>query len=79
MKNRERAVCTRANLVLAAARHFDQHGYDGTTLNSVCVDANVTLGAITFHFRSKAALASAAAFATVRRLSAGSISACRES
>ena len=59
MKNRERAVCTRANLVLAAARHFDQHGYDGTTLNSVCVDANVTLGGITFHCRSKAALASA--------------------
>lgn len=59
MKNRERAACTRANLVLAAARHFDQHGYDGTTLNSVCVEANVTLGALTFHFRSKAALASA--------------------
>ncbi|CAM5549549.1 MULTISPECIES: TetR/AcrR family transcriptional regulator [Streptomyces] len=59
MKNRERAACTRANLVLAAARHFDRHGYDGTTLNSVCVEANVTLGALTFHFRSKAALASA--------------------
>ncbi|MFF3749067.1 TetR family transcriptional regulator [Streptomyces sp. NPDC002018] len=59
MKNRERAAYTRANLVLAAARHFDQYGYDGTTLNSVCVEANVTLGAITFHFRSKAALASA--------------------
>ncbi|MEU5116020.1 TetR/AcrR family transcriptional regulator [Streptomyces longwoodensis] len=59
MKKRERAVCTRANLVLAAARHFDQHGYDGTTLDSICREANVTLGAVTFHFRSKAALAAA--------------------
>ncbi|MFF9262590.1 TetR family transcriptional regulator [Streptomyces longwoodensis] len=59
MKKRERAVCTRAKLVLAAARHFDQHGYDGTTLDSICREANVTLGAVTFHFRSKAALASA--------------------
>ncbi|MFS0691456.1 TetR family transcriptional regulator [Streptomyces nitrosporeus] len=59
MKNSERAASTRANLVLAAARHFDQHGYDGTTLNSVCAEVNVTLGALTFHFRCKAALASA--------------------
>ncbi|MFG3408240.1 TetR family transcriptional regulator [Streptomyces sp. NPDC048142] len=59
MKNSERAASTRANLVLAAARHFDQHGYDGTTLNSVCAEANVTLGALTFHFRCKATLASA--------------------
>ncbi|MEU1127643.1 TetR/AcrR family transcriptional regulator [Streptomyces sp. NPDC005899] len=59
MKNSERAAGTRANLVLAAARHFDRHGYDGTTLSSVCVEANVTLGALTFHFRCKATLASA--------------------
>jgi AcrR family transcriptional regulator len=59
MKNSERAASTRGNLVLAAARHFDRYGYDGTTLNSVCVEANVTLGALTFHFRSKAALAAA--------------------
>ncbi|MFE3073859.1 TetR family transcriptional regulator [Streptomyces sp. NPDC059247] len=58
MKNSERAASTRANLVLAAAHHFDQHGYDGTTLNSVCAEANVTLGALTFHFRCKAILAS---------------------
>ncbi|MFF4060835.1 TetR family transcriptional regulator [Streptomyces sp. NPDC001668] len=75
MKNRERAACTRANLVLAAARHFDQHGYVGTTLNSVCAEANVTLGAVTFHFRSKAALASAVVeegIGELRRLSMAS-------
>ncbi|WP_234354660.1 TetR/AcrR family transcriptional regulator [Streptomyces sp. NRRL WC-3618] len=46
-------------MVLAAARHFDRHGYDGTTLNPVCAEAGVTLGALTFHFGCKAALASA--------------------
>ncbi|MEU2060931.1 TetR/AcrR family transcriptional regulator [Streptomyces sp. NPDC013455] len=59
MNKTERAARTRATLVLAAARHFDQHGYEGTTLKAVCAEAGVTLGALTFHFRSKAALASA--------------------
>ncbi|MFE5829080.1 MULTISPECIES: TetR family transcriptional regulator [unclassified Streptomyces] len=57
MKKSERAASTRANLVLSAARRFDRYGYDGTTLSSVCVEANVTLGALTFHFRCKASLA----------------------
>ncbi|MBD0711488.1 MULTISPECIES: TetR/AcrR family transcriptional regulator [unclassified Streptomyces] len=68
MKNSERAACTRANLVLAAARHFDRYGYDGTTLNSVCGEAHVTLGALTFHFRSKAILASAVVDAGIGEL-----------
>lgn len=61
MKNSERAASTRANLVLSAARRFDRYGYEGTTLSSVCMEANVTLGALTFHFRCKASLASAVA------------------
>ncbi|MFC8584973.1 TetR family transcriptional regulator [Streptomyces sp. NPDC057217] len=59
MKKSEQAAFTRANLVLSAARRFDRYGYDGTTLSSVCVEANVTLGALTFHFRCKASLACA--------------------
>ncbi|MGW3269315.1 TetR family transcriptional regulator [Streptomyces sp. NPDC001056] len=61
MKKRERATRTRANLVLAAARNFDRHGYDGTSLAAVCGDAGISMGALTFHFRSKAALAAAVA------------------
>lgn len=60
MKNKkEQANRTRTNLVLAAARIFDQNGYDGTSLAAVCGAAGTTLGALTFHFRSKAALAAA--------------------
>ncbi|MFF7369595.1 TetR family transcriptional regulator [Streptomyces tricolor] len=68
MTNTERAARTRANLVLAAARRFDRHGYDGTALNHICAGAGVTLGALTFHFRSKAALASAVVDEGVRAL-----------
>ncbi|MCE0444850.1 TetR/AcrR family transcriptional regulator [Streptomyces tricolor] len=53
---------------LAAARRFDRHGYDGTALNHICAGAGVTLGALTFHFRSKAALASAVVDEGVRAL-----------
>ncbi|WP_225102237.1 TetR/AcrR family transcriptional regulator [Streptomyces sp. CoH27] len=61
MKKKEQATRTRTNLVLAAARNFDRHGYDGTSLAAVCGDAGISMGALTFHFRSKAALAAAVA------------------
>ncbi|WP_306419830.1 TetR/AcrR family transcriptional regulator [Streptomyces capoamus] len=61
MKKQERATRTRTSLVLAAARNFDRHGYDGTSLAAVCGDAGISMGALTFHFRSKAALAAAVA------------------
>ncbi|MFD7135925.1 TetR family transcriptional regulator [Streptomyces sp. NPDC059894] len=61
MKKKEQATRTRTNLVLAAARNFDRHGYDGTSLASVCGDAGISMGALTFHFRSKASLAAAVA------------------
>jgi AcrR family transcriptional regulator len=68
MKNNARAARTRSNLVLAAARNFDRHGYDGTSLAAVCGDADISMGALTFHFRSKAALATAVADAGVGEL-----------
>ncbi len=61
MKKKEQAARTRAVLVLAAANNFDRHGYDGTSLAAVCAEAGTTMGALTFHFRSKAVLAEAVA------------------
>ncbi|MFC5665090.1 TetR family transcriptional regulator [Kitasatospora misakiensis] len=55
----ERARQTRQALLQAAATEFDRHGYAGTSLARVSQTAGVTMGALTFHFPSKAALADA--------------------
>ncbi|WP_411083004.1 TetR family transcriptional regulator [Streptomyces sp. cmx-18-6] len=59
MVRQERAVRTRRALLEAAAAEFDRHGYDGTSLSRVCRTAGITIGALTFHFASKAELADA--------------------
>ncbi|MFE4451112.1 TetR family transcriptional regulator [Streptomyces sp. NPDC056796] len=59
MVRQERAVRTRQALLDAAAEEFDRHGYDGTSLNRVCRAAGITIGALTFHFSTKAELADA--------------------
>ncbi|MEU0688407.1 TetR family transcriptional regulator [Streptomyces uncialis] len=53
----ERAARTRKALVEAAALEFDRHGYEGTSLARVSRTARISLGALTFHFASKAELA----------------------
>ncbi|MFJ4092281.1 TetR family transcriptional regulator [Kitasatospora sp. NPDC089913] len=55
----ERARQTRRALLCAAATEFDLYGYEGTSLARISRSAGVTLGALTFHFASKAALADA--------------------
>ncbi|WP_327678603.1 TetR family transcriptional regulator [Kitasatospora sp. NBC_00458] len=55
----ERAQQTHRALLRAAAAEFDEHGYAGTSLARVSQAAGVTMGALTFHFPSKAALADA--------------------
>ncbi|WP_406091441.1 TetR family transcriptional regulator [Kitasatospora purpeofusca] len=55
----ERARQTRRALLHAAATEFDLRGYEGTSLARISRTAGVTLGALTFHFPSKAALADA--------------------
>ncbi|WIY00868.1 ScbR family autoregulator-binding transcription factor [Amycolatopsis mongoliensis] len=50
---------TREELVDAAAAIFDRDGFAGTTLDTVCAEAEVTKGALYCHFPSKAALAAA--------------------
>jgi AcrR family transcriptional regulator len=53
----ERAARTRNILVKAAALEFDRNGYEGTSLARVSRTAGISMGALTFHFASKAELA----------------------
>lgn len=53
----DRALKTRQALVTAAAEQFDRRGYEGTSLARVSKSADVTMGALTFHFPSKCDLA----------------------
>lgn len=55
----QRAVATRAAIIDAAAREFDERGYLGTSIDAVADRAGLTKGAVYFHFASKADLAGA--------------------
>ncbi|MDG4864680.1 TetR family transcriptional regulator, partial [Streptomyces sp. T-3] len=59
MTKQERASRTRSLLLDAAAVEFARHGYVGTSLNKICTAAMATVGALTFHFPAKNALAEA--------------------
>ena len=53
----ERAKRTREQILAAAARTFEEVGYTAARLEDIARDAQVTKGALYFHFRSKADLA----------------------
>ncbi|MFD7257578.1 TetR family transcriptional regulator [Streptomyces sp. NPDC059874] len=59
MVRQERAARTREALLRAAATAFDHAGYEATTLARVSKAAGISIGALTFHFPSKDALADA--------------------
>lgn len=59
MVMQERAVRTRSALVRAAARAFDRNGYEGTSLSQIRAAAEMSMGALTFHFATKGELADA--------------------
>lgn len=59
MVKQERAARTREALLRAAATAFDLVGYEATTLARVSKAAGISMGALTFHFPSKEALADA--------------------
>lgn len=59
MVKQERALRTRANVLRAAAAEFNRSGYDGTSLSKVSKAAGMSVGALTFHFSTKAELADA--------------------
>ncbi|MFE1380819.1 TetR family transcriptional regulator [Streptomyces sp. NPDC058740] len=50
---------TRGALVRAAAAEFDEAGYEGARLSHISELAAVSMGALTFHFPAKSALADA--------------------
>ena len=52
-----RAQRTRAELVRAAARQFDRDGFEGASLQRISGEAQTSMGALTFHFATKAGLA----------------------
>ncbi|MGA4846463.1 ScbR family autoregulator-binding transcription factor [Streptomyces sp. G5(2025)] len=53
----DRAVRTREALLRAAAEEFDEHGYTGAVITSILTRAELTAGAMYFHFKNKEALA----------------------
>lgn len=59
MAQQQRAMRTRSLLVHAASTQFDRSGYEGTTLNQINRLAGISMGALTFHFPTKQALAEA--------------------
>lgn len=59
MPRQLRAEQTRATIIKAAAELFDQKGYERTSLSDIVAHANVTKGALYFHFAAKEDLAQA--------------------
>lgn len=59
MVTQSRAARTREALIRAAAADIDANGYHGSTMSSISASARVSMGALTFHFASKHALAQA--------------------
>ncbi|MBO7938650.1 helix-turn-helix transcriptional regulator [Streptomyces sp. S9] len=59
MAKQERAIRTRRAILEAAGAVFDEHGYTSTTIAMVLERAEVTKGALYFHFPSKESLARA--------------------
>ncbi|MBP2403822.1 ScbR family autoregulator-binding transcription factor [Streptomyces syringium] len=57
MAKQDRAIRTRQNILEAAAVVFDQKGYDAATITEILARAEVTKGALYFHFTSKEELA----------------------
>ncbi|MFD1214638.1 ScbR family autoregulator-binding transcription factor [Arthrobacter sp. GCM10027362] len=55
----DRAKATRQAIIAGAAAVFEEHGYGKTTLAQVAEAAQVTKGALYFHFQSKEDLAGA--------------------
>src|ERR1700752_5120706 len=65
MAKQERAIRTRRAILEAAGAVFDEHGYTSTTIAMVLERAEVTKGALCFHFLSKESLAPAVPDGTV--------------
>lgn len=56
-RQQQRAIATRAKIIVESAKAFDISGYSATSTNEVLVSANLTKGALFYHFSSKEAVA----------------------
>ncbi|MGW5117199.1 ScbR family autoregulator-binding transcription factor [Streptomyces noursei] len=56
-QRQDRALQTRAAIVRAAAEVFAEQGYAGASVTKITERAGLTMGAMYFHFKNKAALA----------------------
>lgn len=68
MARQDRAIRTRQAILVAAAKVFDDVGYDAATISEILKEAGVTKGALYFHFTSKEELAQAVLAEQVRAL-----------
>lgn len=59
MAKQERAERTRVAILEAAAKEFDEFGYEGARLERIVERTGATKGAVYFHFRSKLDIARA--------------------
>ncbi|MGC4948946.1 ScbR family autoregulator-binding transcription factor [Streptomyces sp. DT224] len=57
MAEQLRAIRTRQAILSAAAKVFEEHGYQAATISQILTEAGVTKGALYFHFHSKEDLA----------------------
>lgn len=57
MVEQVRAIRTRRTILSAAAKIFEEHGYQAATIAQILTEAGVTKGALYFHFESKEDLA----------------------
>ncbi|MET8944890.1 ScbR family autoregulator-binding transcription factor [Streptomyces sp. NPDC004542] len=57
MAKQDRAIRTRQTILRAAAKIFEEYGYEATTISEILAEAGVTKGALYFHFQSKEQLA----------------------
>lgn len=57
MVKQDRAIRTRQTILTAAAKVFEEHGYQAATISEILSTAGVTKGALYFHFPSKEHLA----------------------
>ncbi|MFE5538166.1 ScbR family autoregulator-binding transcription factor [Streptomyces sp. NPDC056492] len=57
MAEQVRAIRTRQAILSAAAKIFEEHGYQAATISQILAEAGVTKGALYFHFQSKEDLA----------------------
>ncbi|MEU9188928.1 ScbR family autoregulator-binding transcription factor [Streptomyces sp. NPDC048484] len=57
MVKQDRAIRTRRTILAAAAKVFEERGYQAATITEILASAGVTKGALYFHFESKEHLA----------------------